>query len=100
MTYRQWFQATCFEFGFTDERLDVIMFNQDINPDAEADKTIAKRALCKEFATIIPLANVSEGGFSKSYNMEAIKMWYSLNCASVGMRDVSKPSVRNRSNIW
>lgn len=100
MTYREWFQATCYDFGLPEEKINVIMFNQDINPDGEADKYIAKKALCKEFATIIPLANVTEGGFSKTYNMEAISKWYSLNCASVGMRDVNRPSVRNRSNIW
>lgn len=100
MTYREWFQATCFDFGLPEEKINVIMFNQGINPDAEADRTIAKRALCKEFATIIPLANVSEGGFSKSYNMDAIKAWYRMTCDEVGMRDLNRPSVRNKSNMW
>lgn len=100
MTYREWFRATCYDFGLPEEKINVIMFNQDLNPDDEADKIKAKAALCREFASIIPLANVSEGGFSKSYNMEAINTWYRLNCASVGMKDITKPSVRNKSNIW
>lgn len=101
MTYRDWFKATCEDFNISDGKLEVIMVNQGLNPDEEVDVFKAKKALCLEFATIIPMySSVSEGGFSKSYNMEAIKIWYSRMCKSVGVRDVTKPSLKNKSNIW
>jgi hypothetical protein len=46
--------------------------------------------------------NVSEGGMSISWNMEAVKAWYSLLCAKTGQPDVvfGRPVIRDRSNMW
>ena len=79
------------------------MANQtELIPDAEAnvDTKTAKTALVKEFASIIPLANVSEGGYSVSWNMEAVKLWYNQTCDELGITPAEKPKVRDRSNIW
>lgn len=100
MTNREWFGTTCGRFGMNDAEIDVLMVNQGINPDEEVDPKSAKRALCNEFATIIPMANVSEGGFSASYNLEAIKMWYKVACEELGIKNRFRPALRNRSNIW
>lgn len=70
------------------------------DPDAEVDTTTAKRALCKEFGSIIPLANVSEGGYSVSWNWEAIKFWYNQTCSELGITPMTTPKVRNRSKRW
>ena len=70
------------------------------DPKATVEARTAKTALVKEFASIIPLANVSEGGYSVSWNMEAVKLWYNQTCDELGITPVNKPKVRNRSNIW
>lgn len=76
MTYKEWFSRTVSRFGVEGGDVDLMLANQQDaipDPDAEVDTTTAKRALCKEFGSIIPLANVSEGGYSVSWNWEAIK---------------------------
>ena len=103
MTYKEWITTTVKRFGITGADVELILANQAaIIPDveAEADTTTAKRALVKEFASIIPLANVSEGGYSVTWNMEALKMWYNITCGELGITPANKPKVRNRSNVW
>ena len=85
MTYKEWITTTVKRFG---------------DENAEADPTTAKTALVKEFATVIPLANVSEGGYSVTWNWEAIKTWYNITCGELGIIPANKPKVRNRSNVW
>ena len=103
MTYKEWFSRTVSRFGVEGGDVDLMLANQQgaiPDPDAEVDTTTAKRALCKEFGSIIPLANVSEGGYSVSWNWEAVKMWYNITCGELGIIPANKPKVRNRSNVW
>lgn len=103
MTYKEWFSRTVSRFGVEGGDVDLMLANQQDaipDPDAEVDTTTAKRALCKEFGSIIPLANVSEGGYSVSWNWEAIKFWYNQTCSELGITSITTPKVRNRSNRW
>lgn len=103
MTYKEWFTATGRRFGIEGGDVDLILANQiDLIPDenAQVDPTTAKTALVKEFASVIPLANVSEGGYAVSWNWEAIKFWYETTCGELGLTPANKPKVRNRSNRW
>ena len=103
MTYKEWFERTAGRFGVSAGEVELIMANQsELIPDPKAtvEARTAKTALVKEFASIIPLANVSEGGYSVSWNMEAVKLWYNQTCDELGITPVNKPKVRNRSNIW
>lgn len=103
MTYKEWIATTVKRFGITGADVELILMNQaDMIPDADADADpiTAKRALVKEFASIIPLANVSEGGYNVSWNLDALKMWYNLTCGELGITPANKPKVRNRSNVW
>lgn len=103
MTYKEWFSRTVSRFGVEGGDVDLMLANQQDaipDPDAEVDTTTAKRALYKEFGSIIPLANVSEGGYSVSWNWEAIKFWYNQTCSELGITPMTTPKVRNRSNRW
>ena len=103
MTYNEWIKATISRFGGSDTDAELILVNQSSiieDPDADVDVKVAKTALCNEFATIIPMANVSEGGYSVSWNMEAVKMYYNQICSELGVTPVTKPRVRNASNRW
>ncbi len=103
MTYKEWMTATASRFGIGAADVELILSNRaDIIPDPEADvnTSLAKRALCMEFAMLIPLANVSEGGYSVSWNWEAIKFWYNQTCGELGITPQGKPKVKNRSNRW
>lgn len=103
MTYREWMTKTGARFQISADDIDLILTNQaETIPDADAqvDVKTAKTALCKEFASIIPLANISEGGYSITWNWDALKLWYSQTCAELGLDDVTKPKIRNKSFVW
>lgn len=108
MTYREWMTATLARFNITEADVDLILANQAgaiPTSSAEVDTTIAKKALVHEFANIIPLHNISEGGFSISWNWPALKAWYYLTAREVGLEPIDldakpRPKIRNRSNVW
>lgn len=103
MTYKEWMIRTGARFQITEADVELILTNRaDLIPDENATVgvTTAKTALCKEFATIIPLANISEGGYSITWNWDALKLWYSQTCAELGLQDITKPQVRNKSFVW
>lgn len=103
MTYKDWFLKTGKRFGIEAGDVELILLNQiELIPDEDAtvDPKTAKTALVKEFANVIPLANVSEGGYTVSWNMEAIKLWYKLTCGELGITPNTTPKIRNRSNVW
>lgn len=100
MTYKEWMSAMGARFSISGTDVDLILVNQGLNPEEEADVTKAKTALCKEFSLVLPMANVSEGGYSLSWNMEAVKMWYRQMVAELGLPDATAPKIRNRSNVW
>jgi len=103
MTYKEWITAVAKRFMIGSADIELILFNQrGIIPDenAEADITIAKTALCREFANIIPLYDISEGGYSISWKWDAIKLWYNQICTELGIIPIDKPKIRDRSSRW
>lgn len=103
MTYKEWITRTASRFGVAAADAELILANQAgliPDPEAEVDVMTAKTALCKEFGSIIPLANVSEGGYSVSWNWDAIKFWYNQTCGELGITPANAPKVKNRSRIW
>ena len=103
MTYKEWITRTTAKFLVEPGDVELILCNHaDIipTPDGEVDVKIAKTALCMEFGTLIPLANIGEGGYSISWNWEAIKFWYNSVCSELGIVPAGQPKIRNRSNLW
>lgn len=103
MTYREYLTTTSKRMGAEASDVELILVEQKaLIPDAdvEVDVTRAKTALCRSFATMIPLANISEGGYSVSWNMEAVNRWYELTCDELGIAPATKPRLKNRSNLW
>lgn len=60
----------------------------------------------KAIVTIIPdillYPQISEGGYSKQYNVEALKTYYGILCGELGIENklTPKPKVVNGSNLW
>ncbi|MDR1652234.1 MAG: hypothetical protein LBS01_01030 [Prevotellaceae bacterium] len=106
MTYKEWITATAGRFTLGQSDIDLILANQNElipNPTAEVDVITAKTALCREFANIIPLANIGEGGYSVTWNWDAIKFWYRQTCSEIGLTPIDfgdKPKIRNKSDVW
>jgi hypothetical protein len=103
MTYREWMTGTTARFGAGAADVELILTNQGRmipDPDAEVDVTKAKTALCREFTGVITFANISEGGYSISWNMDAVKLWYNTACAELGIIPAGQPKLRNKSYVW
>ncbi len=103
MTYNEWFNKTCAKFQLGADDVELILCNQgQLIPDKEAEVVVktAKTALCREFASLIPLANITEGGYSISWNWDAIKLWYKATCEELGITSAGTPKIRNKSNVW
>ena len=103
MTYKEWFTAMGNRFLLSEQDVSLVLINQKSRiPDdsAEVDVRVAKTALCAEFATCIPLHNVSEGGYTISWNWDAIKYWYEMTCKELGIRSIAQPKIVDKSNIW
>lgn len=104
MTYKEYISATLAKFNVSETDVDLILINQRAliaNGSDDVEPSIALRAICNELQTIIPVANVSEGGYSLSWNMEGLKMWYSATCAKLGIPSiVIKPKIKAQNNLW
>lgn len=105
MTYREWFIQTTGKFGMKAEDVELILTNQQDaipNPDAVVDVTVARRALVAEAEELIPMANITEGGYSVSWDRQAFFVWYKATCKKLGIEDTltPHPTATDRSNIW
>ena len=87
MNYKEYLTATLSRFNLSETDIDLIIINQGLE-DGEVDVKTAKMAIFKEFSLVLPLANISEGGFSISWNFEALKMWYSQLAHELGEVDL------------
>ena len=102
MTNREYITAVTAKFNFSDTDLAVLFENQKatLDPDAECDVKVAKTAIVNEIASILPLYNVSEGGYSISWNFDAIKLWYRMACAELGIIPEGMSPTLKSVNVW
>lgn len=103
-TNRQYLAASLKGLNVTDEDIDIIILKSGIDADASADTKACDMAVYKRMSVMLAATaqNVSEGGYSISWNMEAVKMYYNALCNELGVENalVGRPKVRNRSNYW
>lgn len=106
MTYKEYLTSTLARFNIAPQDVDLILLNQaDIipNPESDVDVKSAKKALAMEFGSLIPIANISEGGYSINWYWNAIKLWYNILCKETGIEPVSEtvqPQVQDMSDLW
>lgn len=88
----------------SDNDIEVILLKAGMDADAPADVAGCDLAAYNRFSVILSgmTQNVSEGGYSLSWNMDAVKLWYNALCRELGKENVleAKPRIRNRSNFW
>lgn len=102
-TNKEYLTKSLARFNVTEDDVDLILVDSGLDGEADLDVRAAKLAIYKSMSSILPTANISEGGYSISWNMDALKMWYSALCKELGKEDVlaaKKRKVRNRSNCW
>lgn len=84
--------------------IDIILLKGGLDGDASVDFKACDKAVYERFSVVLKGAatNVSEGGYSLSRNLEAVKMYYYSLCEELGLPNklVSRPKIRNKSHIW
>ncbi len=98
-TNREYLAVKLSKFGLTADEIEAIVLE---NPVLEEDLNVqnCKEAIYNTMSSILPLANVSEGGYSVSWDIEGLKLWYNSLCSELGKPSAIKPQIRNRSNYW
>lgn len=106
MTYIEYISTTLIPFGVESPIIDLIILNQGLEPNKtiqdENDIMLAKKAMFKEFGVYIPKSkNITEGGYSITWDMEAIKLWYSSLAKDLGENDnITECAIINSKKMW
>lgn len=58
------------------------------------DLTEAKKIICKYIPSVLMKPNITEGGFSISYDRNAIMSYYNFLCGDLGLQNKLQPKVR------
>ena len=90
--------------GVSENDVDIILLKAEIDGNADVQVALCDKAVYDRMSVVLKgaLKNVTEGGYSVSWNMDAVKLFYNALCNELGLENVleKKPQVRNRSNYW
>lgn len=104
MTNKQYLTKSLNGLNVSEDDIDIILLKADIEPEADVDFKACDKAIYKRVSVVLKGAtqNVSEGGYSISWNIEAVKLYYNALCNELGLENVlvGRPKIRNRSNVW
>lgn len=104
MTNKEYLNKSLNGLNLSQDDIDIVLMKGGLEADEKADTRACDEAVYKRMSVILKgmMQNVSEGGYSISWNMDAVKMYYAALCNELGKENVlvARPKVRNRSNIW
>jgi hypothetical protein len=104
MTNKQYLEKTLNGLNVSADDIEIIMLKAGINADEDADAGSCDNAVYNRMSVVLKgmTQNVTEGGYSVSWNMDAVKLFYNALCNELGKPNVlfSRPKIRNKSNIW
>lgn len=94
-----------FEVNIEDVELDGLLIEGGLDGmlSYDAGQTIpVKTALVKIIPEVLLMPNISEGGYSITRNIEALKIYYSHLCADLGLVNIldQSPSVSDITDLW
>jgi hypothetical protein len=104
MTNKEYLTKSLNGLSISEDDIDIILLKSGLDAYADANIQNADKAVYNRMSVILKgtMQNVSEGGYSISWNMEAVKLFYNSLCNELGLENVlvGHPKVRNRSNLW
>lgn len=104
MTNKQYLTKALSGLGMSEDDIDIILLKSELDADADVDVRSCDMATYNRMSVLFKgvLQNVSEGGYSVSWNMDAVKLFYNALCSELGVENVllARPKVRNRSHLW
>lgn len=90
--------------NISSDDIDVILLKANLEADAPLQIDQCDKAVYSRMSVVLKGAfqNITEGGYSISWNMEAVKLFYNALCNELELENVllGRPKVRNRSNYW
>ncbi|KAA6300917.1 MAG: hypothetical protein EZS26_002943 [Candidatus Ordinivivax streblomastigis] len=104
MTNKEYLTQSLSGLNLSEGDIDLILLKGSLSGEANVDVAACDNAVYNRFSIVLKgaLQNISEGGYSVSWNMDAVKMYYNALCNEWGKENIliSRPKVRNRSNGW
>lgn len=104
MTNKEYLTKSLSGLNVSESDIDIILMKGSIDGEAAANVSACDNAVYARFSVVLKgvMQNVSEGGYSISWNMDAVKLYYAALCNELGKDNVlvNRPKVRNRSNFW
>ena len=104
MTNKQYLTKSLNGLDVSDDDIAIIVLKAGLDCDAKVDFTACDQAVYNRMSIVLKgtTQNVSEGGYSVSWNMEAVKLYYNALCNELGLENVlvGRPKIRNKSNAW
>lgn len=104
MTNKQYLIKSLNGLNVSEDDIDIILLKAGLDGDGNVEITDCDKAVYNRMSIVLKGAtqNVSEGGYSISWNIEAVKLYYNALCNELGVENVlvGRPKIRNRSNVW
>ena len=104
MTNQEYITKVLSGLEITSDDIAIIMVKSDIDGSSLVDVNACDNAIYNRMSVVLKgmCHNVTEGGYSVSWNMDAVKAFYNALCNELGKPNVlfSRPVIRNKSNIW
>lgn len=104
MTNKQYIAKTLSSLNVSDDDVDIILLKSSLNAEAQVDVSACDLAIYRRISLILKgvTQNTTEGGYTLSWNIEAVKLYYNALCNELGVENalVGRPKIRNRSNVW
>lgn len=104
MTNKEYLTKALNGLNLSEDDIDIIVLKGGLEAESDVDVRACDTAVYNRMSVILKgmTQNVSEGGYSISWNMDAVKLFYAALCNELGKENVlvACPKIRNRSNIW
>lgn len=104
MTNKEYLTKSLNGLNISEDDIDIILLKGGLEADGVVDITACDMSVYNRMSVVLKgmTQNVSEGGYSISWNMDAVKLFYNALCNELGKENVlvARPKIRNRSNIW
>lgn len=93
MTNREYLETVLSKFGVQPAEIDLMLLEQNLYPDdVITDFNIPKKAVYYQLPMMMAgLQNITEGGYSITWNLAGIKAWYSLLASQLQLPDSLSP---------
>lgn len=104
MTNKEYLTKLLSGLNLADDDIELILLKGNLKSDGEVSIAGCDNAVYNHMSIVLKSAmqNVSEGGYSVSWNIDAVKLFYNSLCNELGLPNIlsERPKIRNRSNVW